>query len=76
MVALQNSANYLYNHMKKSPKTKRRTSKMIKEPSYAFANYEQHLFLSAKVEWYIIQGLLSRIFRFSLNYFQVLPNSA
>ena len=68
MVALQNLANYLYNHMKKSPKTKRRTSKMIKEPSYAFAkDYEQHLVLSAKVESYIIQGLLSRIFRFSLD---------
>lgn len=37
MVALQNSAKYLsYNYVKKSPKTKRRTSKMIKEPSYAF----------------------------------------
>ena len=69
MVALQNSAKYLsYNHVKKSPTTKRRTSKMIKEPSYAFVkNYEQHLFLSAKVEWYIIQGLLSRIFRFRLD---------
>ena len=68
MVTLQDSGEYLsYSHVRKSPKTKRRTSKMIKETSPVLAkDCEQHLFLSAKTEWHTIQGILSRIFRLGL----------